>query len=214
MNATGERLIDDYLARLDDALADLPRQRRREIVEEITGHISEAQSELPSGDEAALRELLERLGDPAEIAADARERFDVPVRSRGWLETLAIVLLLVGGFLGGIGWLIGVVLLWLSNTWTIRDKLIGTLIVPGGLALPVLLAIVGMTTNSAGQVCTSTATINSTTKAGGSHTTCTHLSGTPLYQQILLVALMALLVVAPIASAAYLARRSRRLAPA
>src|SRR6266699_1576158 len=134
--------MNDYLTRLDDALVDLPNNRRREIVEEITHHIIEAYSELPSGDEAALRELLERLGDPTEIAADARERFDVPVRSRGWLEILAIVLLPVGGFLGGIGWLIGVVMLWLSNIWTIRDKLIGTLIVPGGLALPVLLAIV------------------------------------------------------------------------
>jgi hypothetical protein len=212
MNTTGERLIDDYLVRLDAALADLPSERRREIVEEITGHISEAVGELPSGDEAALRELLERLGEPAEIAADARERFDVPPRARDWLETLAVVLLLVGGFLGGVGWLIGVVLLWLSTIWTTRDKLIGTLIVPGGLALPVLLALVGMTTTSAGPVCTSTGTINSTTHAVGSHTTCTDVSGTPLYRQLLLVALMVVLFVAPIASAVYLARRSRRLA--
>jgi hypothetical protein len=31
-------------------------------------------------------------------------------------------------------WVIGVVLLWRSPAWTVRDKLIGTLIVPGGLA--------------------------------------------------------------------------------
>jgi hypothetical protein len=147
------------------------------------------------------------------LAPKTKARLEVPVGSRGWLETLTIVLLLVGGFLSGIGWLIGVVLLWLSNSWTTRDKLIGTLIVPGGLALPVLLALVGMTSSGA-QVCTSTATINSTTHAGGSDMTCTHLSGTPLYQQILLGALMVVIFVAPIATAVYLARRSRRLAPA
>src|SRR3954452_7606151 len=31
-------------------------------------------------------------------------------------------------------WVVGVVLLWRSPVWTTRDKLIGTLVVPGGLA--------------------------------------------------------------------------------
>jgi hypothetical protein len=31
-------------------------------------------------------------------------------------------------------WVVGVVLLWRSRAWTLRDKLIGTLVVPGGLA--------------------------------------------------------------------------------
>jgi uncharacterized Tic20 family protein len=31
-------------------------------------------------------------------------------------------------------WVLGVVLLWRSRAWTTRDKLIGTLVVPGGLA--------------------------------------------------------------------------------
>ena len=31
-------------------------------------------------------------------------------------------------------WLVGVVLLWRSRAWTARDKLIGTLLIPGGLA--------------------------------------------------------------------------------
>jgi len=212
MNATrDEQLVDDYLARPDAALADLPAERRREIIEEIAAHISEAQTELPHGDQAALRELLDRIGDPAEIAADARERFGVPAaRERGWQETLAIVLLLVGGFLGGVGWLIGVVLLWLSPVWTQRQKLIGTLVVPGGLALPVLLAIFAATTTSAGQVCTSIATVNSETHAVGSRTTCSHIAGTPLYQQLLLAALLIALLAAPIATAVYLARRSRK----
>jgi hypothetical protein len=31
-------------------------------------------------------------------------------------------------------WVVGVVLLWRSRAWTTRDKLIGALVVPGGLA--------------------------------------------------------------------------------
>ena len=49
-------------------------------------------------------------------------------------EGLTILLLLFGGFLVGIGWLIGVFMLWRSSAWTVTDKLVGTLIIPGGLA--------------------------------------------------------------------------------
>jgi hypothetical protein len=52
----------------------------------------------------------------------------------GWMEVLAIVLLLIGGFLAGIGWVAGVILLWLSPRWRVSDKLLGTLVWPGGLA--------------------------------------------------------------------------------
>jgi hypothetical protein len=33
----------------------------------------------------------------------------------------------------GIGWIVGVVLLWKSATWRLIDKIIGTFILPGGL---------------------------------------------------------------------------------
>jgi uncharacterized membrane protein len=81
MNATGERLVDDYLDRLDDALADLPGAERREIVEEITEHIAVARAELGPDDEAGLRTLLDRLGDPDQIAADAHGR-SAPAQTR------------------------------------------------------------------------------------------------------------------------------------
>jgi hypothetical protein len=57
---------------------------------------------------------------------------------RGFQENLTIALLLVGGFAFSFGWLVGAVLLWLSDAWTIREKLVGTLVVPGGLALALL----------------------------------------------------------------------------
>jgi hypothetical protein len=49
------------------------------------------------------------------------------------------VLLLFGGFLALIGWLVGLVLLWSSPRWTVVDKLVGTLVLPGGLASALLL---------------------------------------------------------------------------
>ena len=52
----------------------------------------------------------------------------------GTADISAIALLLLGGFLVGIGWLVGVVLLWTSTRWTRVEKLIGTLILPGGIA--------------------------------------------------------------------------------
>ena len=52
-------------------------------------------------------------------------------------EVTALWLLLIGGIiLPVLGWIIGVVILWASERWSRRDKLIGTFIVPGGLLLP------------------------------------------------------------------------------
>jgi hypothetical protein len=47
MTSNADRLVDDYLKRLDRELGDLPRARRRELAEEIAGHIAEARASLP-----------------------------------------------------------------------------------------------------------------------------------------------------------------------
>jgi hypothetical protein len=63
-------------------------------------------------------------------------------RSIRALDVTAVVLLLVGGFLvPAVGWVVGVVLLWASVSWTTGEKLLGTFVVPGGLLAPVLLAL-------------------------------------------------------------------------
>jgi hypothetical protein len=64
-------------------------------------------------------------------------------------DLVVVALLLVGGFTPfALGWVVGVVLLWRSDTWSSREKLIGTLIVPAGLALPVVLAGIGTSSGS------------------------------------------------------------------
>lgn len=54
-------------------------------------------------------------------------------RIPGVLEVAAMVLLLVGGFFLMAGWLVGCVALWVSPRWRWTDKLLGTLVWPGGL---------------------------------------------------------------------------------
>lgn len=50
------------------------------------------------------------------------------------------------------GWGAGVALLWLSTAWTTRQKLLGTLVFPGGLALPVALSLLTTSTTTCVEV--------------------------------------------------------------
>jgi uncharacterized membrane protein len=124
--------VDTYLRELDRELRDLPPARRRELLEEIRDHIDSA-LEGPAAREADVRNVLDRLGDPADIAAEARERFEIRRPKAGAREILALVLLPLGGFLWVIGWVVGAILLATSKVWTSREKLIGLLVLPGGL---------------------------------------------------------------------------------
>jgi uncharacterized membrane protein len=197
-NSTTDQIVDDYLRRLNAALKDLPRDRRQELVDEIREHIDVGRSELGSETEAEIRSLLDRIGDPADIAADSTERLGIqPVRV-GLMEVAAVVLLPIGGIVVPfIGWVVGVILLWASKAWTLRDKLIGTLLVPGGLLLPAYLLLIA----SSSEVCSSGP---AGTPSEGV-TTCVQ-SGPAAWA----VGAMIVLVVVPIASAAYLAIRLHR----
>jgi hypothetical protein len=199
---TADRLVDAYLKRLERELADLPRGRRRELVGEIADHIAEARAALPHEGEAEIRTLLDQVGDPADIADEARERFEVRPRRRGVTEIVTLILLLVGGFVFVVGWFVGLVLLWVSDAWTTREKLVGTLLVPGGL-LPAFLMFsggIGMyevgcygeedpATGQFVEVCT-----------GGPSTAA----------RILWLILFAVCIVGPFFTTAFLARRMRR----
>ena len=45
-----------------------------------------------------------------------------------------MLLLTLGSLVSWVGWAVGVLLLWTSQRWTRRDKLLGSLVLPGGLA--------------------------------------------------------------------------------
>jgi len=209
MSTTPDKLVERYLKHLEVELDDLPRDRRREIVDEISGHIAEARAGLEHETEADVRNILEGLGDPADIAEDARERFDVrpPAQPQpfkpGWMEVAALVFLLIGGLIIPIfGWVIGVVLLWVSNAWNIRDKIIGTLFVPGGLGLPIGLAL--FSSSASGGTC---GPVIAGSGRAITAAPCSYDTSSTNYFGI--VALIALIVI-PIVTTAYLAYRLRQ----
>jgi hypothetical protein len=207
MSADDDQIVADYLRRLSDAARVLPADRGNELIEEITAHIAEARAAGPTaaGGASAVRNILERLGDPADIVRTAAEPpFDAfsaghpasgypasgypasghpasgypeggyPSGSHaesgyadtgypaganehdgrsggaggagggraGALEITAVIFLLIGGVvIPFAGWVVGVILLWVSPRWRRSEKLLGTLVWPGGLLAPVLLVL-------------------------------------------------------------------------
>ena len=133
MNEREERaLVERYLDRLSRALADVPAEARRELLEDVRGHIDEAWAAEPDRSREALQAILQRLGEPEALAAEERERLGLPAipphSHPGLLEWAAIVLTAV--FTP-----IGLILAWLSTRWQARDKAIATGIALVGLAL-------------------------------------------------------------------------------
>jgi hypothetical protein len=113
------------------------------------------------------------------------------------LEVAALVVLLIGGVVVPlIGWIAGVVLLWISDAWTNREKLLGTLVVPGGLMVPALLLLLP------GRVCGQVVHDGVVRTIG-----CTGPAGVA---QAALIAAFAVSVIAPIATVVFLATRARR----
>ena len=200
MNGTRHREVGEYLRRLQRSMADLPAERRDEILAEIEEHIAEDLAERPGATESDVRNVLERLGDPADIAAEARERFGIKPTRRSWTDPAAIILLLIGGFTI-IGWFVGVVLLWISDAWTTRDKIIGTLVVPGGLAGALGVALsVGFMAN----------TVSCQVPGPGMDPVGSCVSNPSTSGNAVGVILAALVLIAPIVTAIYLSRRLRQ----
>ena len=203
MNATAaDQLVANYLARLQAALRDLPAARRDELLEQVSEHIATARAELGAqASEAEIRTLLERLGDPAAIAAEAGEPVQ-PLQARpGWMEVAVLVLLPIGGIvLPVLGWFVGVALLWISERWSVRDKLLGTFVVPGGLALPLALGLFA----SSVQSCVSNPVPVS---SDSSAPVCT--GGPPGWLEVLGPVALVLLLLAPLATVVYLGVRLR-----
>jgi uncharacterized membrane protein len=113
MNMHTDPLVDDYLRRLDAAASALPAHQRTELVSEIRDHLHEALRQAPEGDTAAVREALERLGPPEEIAAAATDPppGGQPAAAVGQTNGLAIAsVLLAVLWLAGIGAVLALVL--------------------------------------------------------------------------------------------------------
>src|ERR1019366_6400275 len=84
-NSDLDQIVDQYLSRLEVALAELPPQRRQQLIESITDHINEARVTLSANSEVAVRDILDRVGQPADIAAEAfaDQTTSSPLRTSG-----------------------------------------------------------------------------------------------------------------------------------
>jgi hypothetical protein len=182
-------LAAEYVKRLQRAARRLPPDRRADLVAEIESHLAEALD--PRATEAEARHAFERLGAPEAIIAAEQPASAEPAGGRGTKEMAAVLLLLFGGFIAGIGWLVGVILLWSSSAWLTREKWIGTLVIPGGLATPFFIAGISLSNESCVR-----------TPNGPEHCT----AGA----NITWIVLMAILALAAIGSAKYLTNRARR----
>jgi len=129
--------IREYLDRVERATLDLPWDERRELLASVEAHLARRLG--PSPTDSEVVDALDRLGPPDRLVAGRREPPPEPERLGG-LEWAAISLLLLGGFLAGVGWLVGVFLLWFSNHWKWYDKVVGMLFWPFGLAASMMWA--------------------------------------------------------------------------
>ena len=93
----------EYLERLRGSLSGLSAEDRRQILDQVSEHISSARAALPQQSEAAVREILERLGSPQEIAASAALEGDDPPPPHRRNSILAGVVVLVVLVVIGIG---------------------------------------------------------------------------------------------------------------
>ena len=128
---TGEadKLVQRYMAQLDAALQGVDASRRDEILAEVHEHIEQGRDRLDTDDAASVRTLLDKVGDPAAIAAEAGAPSP---DSRRWDEW-APWLIIFGPVASGLGWIAGILILWTSPTWSKRDKLVATFVSPAGL---------------------------------------------------------------------------------
>jgi hypothetical protein len=278
---TDDQLVADYLRRLTAAAASLPADRRDELIEEISAHITESRAVGPDATgegrvETSVAETLARLGDPDDIVRAAAEQAGpgqlggpagggptsignapsgtgsygpgpgaggylpggygpggpgapggaypnwpgaygppAPTASGlGAMEIAAVVLLLVGGFLAGIGWIVGVVLLWISPRWRLSDKLLGTLIWPGGLVGPLVVLSGGafFAAGTSSTVCSESGINSSSGSAVTSSPQCSTAATTiPGWLSVtLLIVAVAVAIGGPVLVATRLVRQARR----
>jgi uncharacterized membrane protein len=211
-------LVESYLDDLTNQLAGLPRARRSELLDDIAHHIDALLDEAAESG-PVTRDIVEavliEVGDPAEIAREAGAGAVRRRRPSGWDKAVIAILLIGGVILPLLGWLIGVVMLWVSSSWRVKDKVIGTLLVPGGLLLPLVLLVIGVAGPASTTSCTQSPTIIATPASGGPATVestagtvhCT--GGTSIAVTVVFAVLFAFSVVGPFVGATWLTRHAR-----
>ncbi|WP_051804540.1 HAAS signaling domain-containing protein [Streptomyces griseus] len=157
MNAIDHPLVAAYLDAVARETAELPAERRAELLADLREHIEVS----GAPDDAGIRAVLAGLGEPRTVAASALaeegtagapKAADAPTGPLAGRQTARLIVALptLGGllvlgspFAGTLMLAIGLALLWKSPLWGNRHKWIGTatsvagpgLLLLGGLAL-------------------------------------------------------------------------------
>ncbi|WP_318210238.1 MULTISPECIES: HAAS signaling domain-containing protein [unclassified Streptomyces] len=142
MNATDQHpLVTAYLDAVARETAELPAERRAELLADLREHIEVSGAE---GDDQ-VRAVLSGLGEPRTVAASALAE-EAPAgpaasprtgRTKLTATLLGVsgVLLVLNPYAGAIALIVALVLLWGAPQWENRQKLIGT---ATGAAVPVV----------------------------------------------------------------------------
>jgi hypothetical protein len=129
-----------YLTDLDRAAATLPPDRQAELHEQIAAHLA---VELHGADDEHARGVLTRLGDPADLVAEAAaDLHPVGVRAPApsGAEIVALVLMGIGGIvLPLIAPAVGVIVMRSDPRWTRRQVRVAWGILTGGLVAAMVL---------------------------------------------------------------------------
>ncbi|MGN6677247.1 MAG: hypothetical protein ACTHKL_05630 [Streptosporangiaceae bacterium] len=136
--AAEDALLADYLIRVRRAARRLPRARREWVIGRAGDRIAMA-LDADDDDTPGVMVVLTRLGEPQQLVQSLDGH--IPGDEARWADYLAVLLLVIGGIAFPPGWVGGAVLLWASPRWRLSERLIGTLIWPGGLTGFWLLAI-------------------------------------------------------------------------
>jgi hypothetical protein len=190
-----DQLIEGYIARLNGAAGDIPKSARQELISDVRTHIDEARARDTEETDATVLNILDRLGEPAVVVAEMRERLGLRIERPyrpGLLEVAAVILL-------PFVWPVGVILIWMSPAWHWRDKLIGTLIPPGGYMGLSFILLAGVTS---GSTC-------GTVRDQAGNLLQSGCTGPPELPGVLVVLWTLLLFGSPLITATYLALRLR-----
>lgn len=152
-NDIDEAEVRSYLSALEARLEHLPGEQSEEILFGVQEHIAEARAR---GDRQ-VADVLAALGTPDDVLAGLAAPDAVVPRkvhptappryqsSTLWVVT-SCILLPFGAFLAGIGWLFGVAGLWMGTRWKTWEKIMGTLVFPGGVVGGLYLSILPVRT--------------------------------------------------------------------
>ena len=149
MTEQAPQVVRSYLAQLDAALAGVPA----DLANDVRSGIEE---ELSGLDAATASVRIEELGDPVFIAAEVRDAVGpvpapAPVlprptlaASRGFALAAALLVAIGGIVVPFVGWVVGIVMVWMSPTWLTWEKWVATLVGPAVIGLSFSANIIGM----------------------------------------------------------------------